>query len=225
MKKKKILVVSVHPDDETLGCGGTILKHKKNGDNVAWLIITNATVSNGYSIESVNQINTIIEEVSKAYEFNNVYNLNLPPSSLNSENHPKLISEISDVINEYSPETIYLVNRSDAHSDHRFAFQAVLACTKSFRAPCIKQILMYECISETEFAPSLTENVFIPNYFIDISEFIEKKCNIMNMYFTEIGVHPFPRSEKNIKALAIFRGAIAGVEFAEAFQLLKFIDK
>lgn len=84
---------------------------------------------------------------------------------------------------------------------------------------------MYECISETEFAPALPEKVFIPNYYVDISEFIERKLEIMKIYKSEIAEHPFPRSLKNIKALAHFRGASVGVEFAEAFQLLKYIDK
>jgi hypothetical protein len=84
---------------------------------------------------------------------------------------------------------------------------------------------MYECISETEFAPQLPEKVFIPNYFVDISEFFDKKLEIMQVYQSELGEHPFPRSNRNIQALATFRGATVGVNYAEAFQLLKFIDK
>jgi LmbE family N-acetylglucosaminyl deacetylase len=100
-----------------------------------------------------------------------------------------------------------------------------MACTKSFRYPFVKQVLMYECISETEFAPALSENAFLPNYFVDITEFMDKKNQIMGIYSSEVGEHPFPRSIENIKALAHFRGATAGVKYAEAFQLLKYIDK
>lgn len=84
---------------------------------------------------------------------------------------------------------------------------------------------MYECISETEFSPALAENVFLPNYFVDITAYIEKKLEIMEVFESEIAEHPFPRSLANIKALAHFRGASVGVKYAEAFQLLKFIDK
>ena len=84
---------------------------------------------------------------------------------------------------------------------------------------------MYECISETEFAPPLHENIFIPNYFVDISDYINEKKSIMKVYSSELGKHPFPRSEKNIDALATFRGASVGVKYAEAFQVLKIIDK
>ena len=84
---------------------------------------------------------------------------------------------------------------------------------------------MYECISETEFAPALHEKVFLPNYFVDVTEFMDEKLEVMKIYESEIGEHPFPRSIRNIEALAVFRGASVGVEYAEAFQLLKFIDK
>ena len=84
---------------------------------------------------------------------------------------------------------------------------------------------MYECISETEFAPILPERVFQPNYFVDISNFLHKKIEIMKIFDSELGEHPFPRSIKNIEALATFRGASVGVEFAESFQLIKLIDK
>lgn len=80
---------------------------------------------------------------------------------------------------------------------------------------------MYECISETEFAPPLIENSFSPNCFIDISNQMEEKIKLMEIYKSEIGKHPFPRSEHNIRALATFRGATCGVDYAEAFQILK----
>jgi LmbE family N-acetylglucosaminyl deacetylase len=100
-----------------------------------------------------------------------------------------------------------------------------MACTKSFRYPFIKKVLLYECISETEFAPALPEKVFIPNYFVDVSKHFMKKLEIMKIYESELGEHPFPRSLRNIEALAVFRGASVGVEYAEAFQLIKYIDK
>ena len=84
---------------------------------------------------------------------------------------------------------------------------------------------MYECISETEFGPALNENQFLPTYFVDISPYIKEKLSLMNIYKSEIGDHPFPRSIKNIEALSVFRGASVGVKNAEAFQVLKWIDK
>ena len=78
-----------------------------------------------------------------------------------------------------------------------------------------------ETLSETEFSPSIKKDSFIPNTFVDISKNIDKKINIMNTYKSEINKHPFPRSKKNIKALATFRGATCGFNYAESFVLLK----
>ena len=221
----KVIVISAHPDDEILGCGGTLLKHKTNGDELFWIIVTNVLENHGYSQKRIETRQQEIEMVKNMLGVSLVYKLNYPTMGLDSNSINKMIPQISDIFNQIKPDVIYLMNRSDAHSDHRITFDAVMACTKSFRYPSIKKVLMYECISETEFAPALPEKVFIPNYFVDISPFLEKKLAIMQIYESELEEHPFPRSLKNIEALATFRGASVGVEYAEAFQLLKFIDK
>jgi LmbE family N-acetylglucosaminyl deacetylase len=221
----KVIVVSAHPDDEVIGAGGTLLKHKSNGDEIYWLIVTNIFQENGFSLERVNSRQQEIENVSKEFGFTKTFKLEFPTMSLDPSMLPNLISKISNCFNSVNPEIVYVMNRSDAHSDHRVTFDAVIACTKTFRYPFIKKVLMYECISETEFAPALPEKVFQPNYFVDISNFLVKKLELMKIYDSELAEHPFPRSLRNIEALATLRGATSGVEYAEAFQLIKFIDK
>lgn len=220
-----ILIISVHPDDETLGCGGTILKHIKNIDNVFWLILTNINDEKIWGKERIEQRQLEIEKVTSLFGFKKIIKLNYDTTKLDQLPLDELTKEISHVIKEVKPEVIYLHNRSDVHSDHRISFDAIISATKSFNHPYIKKILMYETISETEFAPALQENVFIPNYFVDISEFIDKKIEIMRIYKSELKEHPFPRSERNIRALATFRGAQCGVDSAEAFMILKEIWK
>lgn len=222
---KNVIVISAHPDDETLGVGGTILKHVANGDNVYWLIVTNVFENQGFSKERVESRQLEISKVEKMFGFKETFNFNYPTMTLSSSSLIKMVPDISSIFSEVKPEIIYTLNRSDAHSDHRVIFDAVMACTKSFRYPFIKQILMYECISETEFAPALAEKAFLPNYFVDITDYLDKKNEIMKVFESEIAEHPFPRSLENIKALAHFRGASIGVNYAEAFQLLKYIDK
>lgn len=222
---RNVVVISAHPDDEILGVGGTLLKHKKNGDKIYWLITTNIFEEQGFSKERVFSRQREIEKVSEALGVEKVFMLNYPTMSLSTSTLIEMVPKLSKIFTEIEPEIIYCLNRSDAHSDHRITFDAVMACTKSFRYPFIKQVLMYECISETEFAPQLPEKMFIPNYFVDISSFLEEKKNLMKIYASELGDHPFPRSLKNIEALASFRGASVGVEYAEAFQLIKYIDK
>ena len=222
---RNIVVISAHPDDEILGVGGTLLKHKKNGDKIYWLITTNIFENQGFSKQRISNRQKEIKKISEALSVEKVFMLNYPTMSLSTSTLIEMVPKISKIFIEIEPEIVYCLNRSDAHSDHRITFDAVMACTKSFRYPFIKQVIMYECISETEFAPQLPEKVFIPNYFVDISSFLEEKMNLMKIYESELGKHPFPRSLKNIEALATFRGASVGVEYAEAFQLIKYIDK
>ena len=222
---RNIVVISAHPDDEILGVGGTLLKHKKNGDKIYWLITTNIFENQGFSKERISSRQKEIKKISEALSVEKVFMLDYPTMSLSTSSLIEMVPKISKIFTEIEPEIVYCLNRSDAHSDHRITFDAVMACNKYFRYPFIKQVLMYECISETEFAPQLPEKVFTPNYFVDISSFLEEKMNLMKIYESELGKHPFPRSLKNIEALATFRGASVGVEYAEAFQLIKYIDK
>lgn len=217
----KVIVVSPHPDDETLGCGGTLLKHKSNNDQIYWLIMTNIFESQSYDAEKVKQRQIEIEAVSNAYGFDGVFKLDYPTIKLDTFPVFQLVESVSDVFRKVKPDIVFLPNRSDVHSDHKLTFEVVISSTKTFRAPFVKKLLMYEVISETEFTASLQNNSFLPNSFCDIAEYFEKKIEIMEIYESEMGKHPFPRSKENLKALAIFRGATAGTRYAESFMLLK----
>jgi len=222
---KKVIIISAHPDDEVLGCGGTLIKHRTLGDKVDWLITTGIHENQGYSLERVKQRQEEIGDLARKLNINKTYNLSYPTTTLTDGTLIEMIPKISAVFQESKPEIIYVLNRSDAHSDHLITFKAVMACTKSFRYPFIERVLMYECISETEFGPALPENQFLPTYFVDISPFLKEKLELMAIYKTEVGEHPFPRSFRNIEALSVFRGASVGFEHAEAFQILKWIEK
>jgi LmbE family N-acetylglucosaminyl deacetylase len=215
--KKKVLVIAVHPDDETLGCGGTLLKHKANGDEIHWLIVTSLDKSHSY----YNQREKEIQEVALSYNFNSVHELGFQTMEIDKYSIGELVEKISNVINMIQPTTLYLPFKGDVHSDHRKIFEAAYSCTKSFRYPFIKQIYMMETLSETEFAPSTKEDSFIPNIFIDISQYFDIKTTIMQFYKSELQEHPFPRSTANLNALATLRGATAGCIYAESFMLLK----
>ena len=215
--KNVILVIAVHPDDETLGCGGTLLKHKASGDEVHWLICTTIDKTNSYYKTREDELKIVAD----AYKFNSVNNLRLKTMQVDEYGMSSLIDKISNVINTIKPNIIYLPFKGDVH---RKIFEASYSCTKSFRYPFIKKIYMMEILSETEFAPSTKEDSFIPNTFVDISAYFEKKIEIMKIFKSEISMHPFPRSERNLKSLATLRGATAGCEYAESFVLLKDIQ-
>lgn len=213
----KILVVAVHPDDETLGCGGTLLKHKADANSIHWLICTESDSVNPFYTIRENEIQRVAEE----YGFESTHHLKLKTMHVDEYTMSELIGKISKIILEVQPEIIYLPFKCDVHSDHRKIFEAVYSCTKSFRYSFIKKIYMMETLSETEFAPSTKEDSFIPNVFVDISDFMERKIEIMQIFESEIAEHPFPRSERNIRALGTLRGATGGCEYAESFVLLK----
>lgn len=221
----KILVISPHPDDETLGCGGTILKHKDMGDKIYWLIITNIDAKNGWDKDIIKKRQKEIETVEEMYGFKKTFKLDYPAAKLDVIPIQEIIESMSEVILEIEPEIIYLPNRSDVHTDHQITFKAAYSCTKNFRYPFIKKILMYETLSETEFAPTLLENTFIPNVFMDITKYFEKKLEIFKIYKSEVMEEPLPRSLKVIEAFNKYRGSQIGEKYAEAFVLLKEIIK
>ena len=221
----KVLVVAPHPDDETLGCGGTLLRHKKKNDSIHWLIMTSMNQQAGFSEEKIVKRFSEVENVVKAYSFDSVHQAGFVSTELDIVPKAQLIKKISSIINSIEPDIIYLPYRNDVHSDHKVTFDAVIASTKSFRYPSINKIIAYETLSETEFGLQPQDGGFRPNLFVDISPFFEQKIKILQLYQDEISSHPFPRSLINVKSLAIFRGAIANCHYAESFMSLKEIWK
>ncbi|MCX7735856.1 MAG: PIG-L family deacetylase [Candidatus Kapabacteria bacterium] len=218
---KKILIVSVHPDDEALGCGGTIGVHNKLGDELYWLILTSPKEISWVSEDFKERRKIEIKKAIEHFNFKKTFELDLPTTMLDTLANGEIIKQVSKIIDEIKPEIVYLPNRSDIHSDHKIAFQVLISSTKYFRYPFVKRILMYETLSETEFAPPLPENSFLPNVFIDITEFINYKLKSIDIYSeSEMMPYPLPRNKDTVKALARFRGARIGVEYAEAFMLI-----
>ena len=217
----KVLVVAVHPDDETLGCGGTLLKHKSKGDEIHWMIATDIRNSDDFNESVVEERDGEIRKVEKLYGFDSVTVLGLSTTNVDQYSMNDLINKISSVINRIKPDIIYLPFKDDVHSDHKYIFDTAYSCTKSFRYPFIKKVYMMEVLSETEVSVSTKENSVIPNVFVDISNYMDRKIEAMSVYKSEMSEHPFPRSERNIRALATFRGATSNCNYAESFMLIK----
>ena len=216
----KTIVVAPHPDDEVLGVGGTLLRRKAEGAKVAWLIVTNISVEAGWSEEKVRERSDEINRVRELFCFDEVFMLNFQTTQLDRVPMSDLVTAVSDVFKSFQPTEVFVSHPSDVHTDHRIVFDAVASCTKWFRYPSIKRILAYETLSETDFSLSPVE-VFRPNVFMNIEQFLEGKLSAMNIYASELGKFPFPRSHEAIRALALLRGAASGCDAAEAFMLLK----
>jgi LmbE family N-acetylglucosaminyl deacetylase len=217
---KKILVIAVHPDDETLGCGGTLLKHKSHGDKVFWLILTKANQRITSIPDIVGIQEKYINQVARAYNFDGLLQFPFLTTELDRYHLSDIIEKIAGYIKETEPAIIYFHHHADIHSDHKVAFEAIWACTKNFRYPFIERILLFETLSETEFSPAVNSNAFVPNVYNDITPYMEKKLAIMEMFTTEQMKEPLPRALSTIRALGRYRGSRTGVEYAEAFMLL-----
>ncbi len=216
----RTIVVAPHPDDEVLGVGGTILRRKAEGAKVAWLIVTSMTIESGWSKERVAQRADEIKRITAMFGFDEVFTLSYPTTQLDRIPMSDLVASVSNAFKTFEPTEVFVPHPSDVHTDHRVVFDALAGCTKWFRYPSVKRVLAYETLSETDFGLGINQG-FRPNVFVDISPFLVNKLQAMDIYVSEVGVAPFPRSHEVISALATVRGAASGFKAAEAFELLR----
>jgi len=216
-----VLCVAPHPDDETLGCGGALLRHVAEGAHVHWLVMTHMHEAQGFSAQRIASRSAEIEQVARAYGFAGTHLAGLPTTRLDTLPMAELVGAVSAVFAEVRPRTVYVPYRNDAHSDHAVVFDAATACCKSFRHPSVRSVYAYETLSETEFGMRPDDPGFHPNLFVDISAWLDRKVEIMKLFAGEMGTFPFPRSEECLRAQAMLRGSQAGLHAAEAFMVLK----
>lgn len=223
--RESVLVVAPHADDELLGCGGAILRHKRLGDRVDWLLVTCIPTIHGEANDVALSREKEISEISSRLGFDATHQLKFPTTELDQQPLSKLVERIGRVVNEVKPSIVYVPFPGDAHTDHGVVFSAAASCTKWFRHQSITSVRAYETLSETNFGISPVENAFKPNMYIDITEHLQEKLDAMAVYNNETGPHPFPRSSDAISALACLRGSECGTEAAEAFMALREIIK
>ena len=167
----------------------------------------------------------LIKTVSSFYIFDDTFLMNFKASQLDEYSESHLIEKFSDLINSLRPEAVYSHYPGDIHSDHGVVFSIVQACTKTFRYPDVKEIYCYETLSETNFSINPIHNMFRPNLYVDISDFIARKLELIDLYDEEMGEFPFPRNKRLVRAISDLRGSEAGVIAAEGFMQLKRIDR
>lgn len=216
-----ILVVAPHPDDETLGCGGTLLKCRDQGDEIHWLVVTAMCAELGFTPAAMERRQGQIAEVARRYGFASVHQLGYPTTRLDTLPLGDLVGRMAAVVAETRPETMMLPYPGDPHSDHGVVFRACSATSKVFRHPHVRRVLAYETLSETDFSLDPDANGFRPNLFSAIAPWLEEKIAILRVFEEELGEFPFPRSERAVRAQAALRGVAAGAEAAEAFMILK----
>ncbi len=216
----KILVIAPHPDDEVLGCGGTIKKHTANGDQV-FLCIGTKAYSPEWSEEFIKNRVGEIENANKVLGVTKTYFLDFPTVKVDTIPQKEVNDAILKVVKEVQPEILYIPHGGDLNQDHRIFFGASLVAGRPIPGSPVKEIFSYEALSETEWGNELTP--FVPNFYVDITKEIEAKKEAMSSYKSELREFPHPRSLQAIEALAQKRGSEAGMERAEAFMTIRIL--
>ena len=221
--KDTILVVVSHPDDEVLGCGGTMAKHVQRGDDVHVLILGEGMTSRADSREAglkeydLRTLNKATEEAMKILGVRQVYTEILPDNRFDEVALLDIVKILERTLADVHPHIIYTHHSGDLNIDHRRTFQAVLTACRPQPGRSVREIFSCEVISSTEWSDPSPDRAFIPNTFIDISDTLELKLEAMSCYKTELREWPHTRSLKAIEHLARWRGATVGVEAAEGF--------
>lgn len=220
----RILAVSAHPDDETLGCGGTLLAHAAAGDEIAWVVATQAHEP-AWSGDTIARKAAEVDAVGAAYGAA-VTRLGLPTTQLDAVGSSELIRALAPVIEAFRPEVVYTVHPGDVHTDHRALYTALMSVLRPprMRVLGVRRVLAFETLSSTDAHPPALASQFRPTVYRDISEHLERKLEVMALFESETQDDPLPRGPSAIRALARWRGATIGVEYAEAFELIREVE-
>jgi LmbE family N-acetylglucosaminyl deacetylase len=220
-----VAVIAAHPDDEVLGCGGTIARLAKDGRPVHILLLADGVSSRGDAeiAETVPEDlvvrNKAAERACKILGCQSVQNLGLPDNRLDSLDLLHVVKVVENFIQKYRPSTVFTHHAGDVNIDHRVVHDAVIAACRPLPGHCVEELLFFEVPSSTEWRPPGSGPVFDPNWFVDIADVLDVKLKALDAYMDEMRPFPHPRSLVAVEALARWRGASAGFEAAEAFIL------
>ncbi|MEM9116386.1 MAG: PIG-L deacetylase family protein [Cyanobacteria bacterium P01_F01_bin.56] len=218
-----ILVVAAHPDDEVLGCGGTIAKHSQQGDIVNILILAEGATSRATSRNpgqwqsELSALAIAAKEASRFLGAKAVDLHNFPDNRMDSCDLLDIVKVIEAAIQKLQPAVVYTHHSGDVNIDHRRIHDAVIAACRPQPHHPVKTLLFFEVPSSTEWQPPDSAPAFAPNWFVDISTTLADKVDALTVYESELRSWPHPRSIEAVKHLAHWRGATIGVSAAEAF--------
>jgi len=213
----KILIIVPHPDDEVLGCGGTIAKYSKKGEEVYTCIVTKAYLPD-WSEEFLRNRPKEIIKANKILGIKKTYFLDFPTVKLDTIPQKELNKAIAEIINKNNPDILFIPHKGDVNKDHRLIFEACLVASRPLKNK-IKKILSYEVLSETEWGQSIEP--FVPSVYVDITQTFKQKIEAIKVYKSESKPYPHPRSLEVIEALAKKRGSEVGLKAAEAFMVIR----
>ncbi len=220
---KKILVIAAHPDDESLGCGGTILRHAEEGDRVEVIFL-----ADGVSSRDQNAIDLAPrwEACKQAMEILGVaayHSLGFADNQLDSLPMLEIVQTLETTAFSFDPEIVYTHFSGDLNIDHMISAQATMTAFRPQPHCNVKAIYGYEVLSSTGWAASSAKNHFAPQCYIDISPFLAAKLRALKCYGEEMREYPHARSIESVEHLARFRGSSVGLAAAEAFMVERLI--
>jgi LmbE family N-acetylglucosaminyl deacetylase len=219
----RVLVVAAHPDDELLGCGGTIAWHATRGDLVDVLIMATGATSRDdpAALAYVEALQASARRAAGILGAREPRFLGLPDNRLDSLDLLDVVKRLENVLAETRPEVVYTHFDGDLNVDHEITARAVLTAARPFPSAVTRAIYAFETLSSTEWRPSGAIAGFRPARFVDIGPFLERKIEALACYAGEMRDFPHPRSPEAVRALATLRGAAAGLAAAEAFMVLR----
>ena len=219
------LVVAAHPDDEVLGCGGTMARFARDGRDVHVLLLADgetARTDNTSSPTAVAQVaarKVAAERAGKTLGCASVDVLTLPDNRLDGIELLDIVKPIEALVARFRPSIVLTHHSHDVNVDHNVVHEAVLAACRPQPGRSVEQLLFFEVASSTEWRPAGSAESFHPNWFVDIAATLTLKLEALSVYEAELRPFPHPRSCEAVEALARWRGASAGLRAAEAFVL------
>lgn len=228
---ERLLVVAAHPDDEVLGCGGSIARCLDTGAAVRVIFLAEG-ISARYTPEEFDNPD-VVAAIKRRNDnaFRALAILGVPDEEIFVEDRyccrfdqvPQidLIRQIERHTREFQPTRVCMHAAHDTNIDHRIAHEASLTALRPVEGSSVRAIYAYEVLSSTEWNPV---HPFRPQVFADITSSVDRKIRAMRTYEDEMRYPPHPRSEDVIRGLARYRGAQAGLAYAEAFQLIRGVD-
>ena len=220
----RVLVIAAHPDDEVLGMGGTIAMHAvKRQDAVRIVCVTDGS-STQYPGDAEKRVQKEEEARAAAAELGvtDYVHLDLPDMRLDTLPHVDVNRVVEEQIDEFGPTVVYTVH-PDVNRDHRALFDSVAVATRPVPGQSVRRVLTYAPTSSTEWTPSAL-NWFVPNWFVDVTDTLDRKLSSFAHYRTEARDYPHPRSERAIRSAAEFYGASCGCFAAEPFVLVRSLE-
>lgn len=215
-----ILIIAPHPDDEILGCGGTIAKRTADGHDVYVCVVTKGDEPL-FNKDYVEQGRSECREADCFLGVKETLFLDFPAVRLEEVPRYKLNDAIHQVVQRIKPDEVYIPHRGDMQLDHKMVVDAAMVALRPKYEHVVKRIYAYETLSETGWDIPNTVNEFIPTVYEDISNVLQKKIQAMKIFKSQLSDFPGTRSLGAIDALAKYRGALVNVDAAEAFSLIR----